>query len=254
MFPRDFWNMCISCFVDNNNFLWALILQQNSSMHPLRVCYLRNQCLLKERCNIPGDQEIQVTLKHVTDTFLMGFNVSLTAKTTNVQSVQNGPYDGLLSLQRNKSDIILLPYSIHGNDLCLQVWIWWQQTWNLWYFRCDGDSIKRNQLSLPQVLDPVLSAYVMNSWTPKGTSLKYETCTMSRGIRFWWQISWRNVAKVLLWSLGKWRWSISGYLRCCILFPNEYYSTNTTWRVLHATFCFYYCFVFFFLFIVLLVE
>lgn len=87
-------------------------MQQNSSMHPLKVCYLVNECLLKEKCNIPGDQEIQVTLKHVTDTFLMGFNVSLTAKTTNVQSVLNGPNDGLLSLQRNESDIIFLPYSM----------------------------------------------------------------------------------------------------------------------------------------------
>ena len=80
-------------------------------MLPLRLCYLKLECLFHEDCSLP----IQ-WWNGLTDTLLSGFNVSLVRKPGSLHSLTNDQVEEvdecLLSLERNESDTVLLPYTI----------------------------------------------------------------------------------------------------------------------------------------------
>ena len=79
-------------------------------MLPLRLCYLKFDCLFHEKCDLPfknyGD---------FPETLISGFNVSLVAKPSSVYdptSTEKKYDDCILSLERNESDVILFPYTM----------------------------------------------------------------------------------------------------------------------------------------------
>ena len=80
-------------------------------MLPLRLCYLIVNCVFNEHCNLPTSP-----YKDLTDTMLSGFNVSLVAKSSSLYSPANDEGkeidECLLSIQRNESDAVLLPYTM----------------------------------------------------------------------------------------------------------------------------------------------
>ena len=80
-------------------------------MLSLRLCYLKLHCLFDEKCYLPFS-----VYKELTDTLLSGFNVSRVAKPTSLQSpihAEGKDVDKcLLSIERNESDVILLPYTM----------------------------------------------------------------------------------------------------------------------------------------------
>ena len=79
-------------------------------MLPLRLCYLKIDCLFHEKCDLPSSP-----YKDFTDLVVSGFNVSLDAKHSALKSFKNESEEidkCLLSLQRNESDIVLLPYTM----------------------------------------------------------------------------------------------------------------------------------------------
>ena len=80
-------------------------------MLPLRLRYLKLKCLFNEDCDQPF-----VIYKDLTDTMLSGFNVSLVRKLSSVHSPANDTGkevdDCILSVERNKSDVILFPYTM----------------------------------------------------------------------------------------------------------------------------------------------
>ena len=79
-------------------------------MFPLRLCYLKLDCLFGEKCDLPNSP-----YKDFTDLVVSGFNVSLLAKDSTLKALANESHaidDCLLSVQRNESDAILLPYTM----------------------------------------------------------------------------------------------------------------------------------------------
>ena len=80
-------------------------------MLPLRLCYLILDCLFDEPCKITTSP-----WKDFADTVVSGFNVSLVRKPSSVYSLTNDEDEAidecLLSIQRNESDAVLLPYTI----------------------------------------------------------------------------------------------------------------------------------------------
>ena len=80
-------------------------------MLPLRLCYLILDCLFTHKCKLA-----RAPFKDFTDTMLSGFNVSLLAKPSSLHSPTDDEDkvidDCLLSIQKNESDTILLPYTI----------------------------------------------------------------------------------------------------------------------------------------------
>ena len=80
-------------------------------MLPLRLCYLKVDCFFDQKCNFA-----RAPFKDFTDTMLSGFNVSLLAKPGLLHSPANDESKAidecLLSLQKNESDVVLLPYTI----------------------------------------------------------------------------------------------------------------------------------------------
>ena len=79
-------------------------------MLPLRVCYFIQECIFDEKCD-----EAASPLKDLTDTLLSVFNVSLVAKpiSSHYPTNEGNATDVcLLSLARNESDVILLPYTM----------------------------------------------------------------------------------------------------------------------------------------------
>ena len=81
-------------------------------MLPLRLCYLKADCFFDKECN--GNSYF--VKKDFTDTMLSGFNLSLVAKDSSLQSPTNDGDKGidecLLSVERNESDVVLLPYTV----------------------------------------------------------------------------------------------------------------------------------------------
>ena len=80
-------------------------------MVPLRLCYLKLDCLFDQKCKLA-----RAPFKDLTDTILSGFNVSLLAKPGSLHYPENDEGkdidECLLSLQRNESDAVLLPYTM----------------------------------------------------------------------------------------------------------------------------------------------
>ena len=80
-------------------------------MVPIRLCYLILDCLFDQQCKLPSSP-----FKDFTDTMLSGFNLSLVAKDHSLQSRTDDEGKAidecLLSLERNKSDVVLLPYTM----------------------------------------------------------------------------------------------------------------------------------------------
>ena len=81
-------------------------------MLPLRLCYVRLPCLFDDPCY----RSPNLASKDLTDTMLSGFNVSLIAKSDSLHSPTNDDDKAidecLFSIQRNESDVVLLPYTI----------------------------------------------------------------------------------------------------------------------------------------------
>ena len=79
-------------------------------MLPLRLCYLKLDCVFHEKCYLPYSP-----FKDFQDLVVSGFNVSLLAKDSTLKTLVNASYaidDCLLSVQTNESDAILLPYTM----------------------------------------------------------------------------------------------------------------------------------------------
>ena len=79
-------------------------------MLPLRLCYLKLDCLFGEKCYLRKSP-----YQDFTDLVVSGFNVSLLAKDSTLQTLSNETNamdECLLSIQRNESDAVLLPYTM----------------------------------------------------------------------------------------------------------------------------------------------
>ena len=84
-------------------------------MLPLRVCYLRMVCFFDGECPVSGTV-IQNIIMDATNSLLSAFNVTMIPQSPDVGSemhLSDTKIDPcLLSLQRNESDTILMPYSM----------------------------------------------------------------------------------------------------------------------------------------------
>ena len=85
-------------------------------MLPLRICYLKNECMLDEECRYQGGAKIKKGMNEVLKSIFYVFNATFIPKTDKIRSVWDDPQDKLdpclKSLQRNESDIVFLPYSM----------------------------------------------------------------------------------------------------------------------------------------------